>query len=293
MKRILVAGLAALLLAAGHASAQSSYGPGDVAQMPPHCLAKLKLDPRYTEAAFAPRFGEYWIHLHHYCHGLKWANRARQSVDRRTRAGTLGMAKGEYQYAARAAGAGFWMRPQIYVELGHVHLGLGELGEAGRLFAEAIGASPGYLAAYLGLIDVHRRSESRAAALEVATAGLRQIPDAQPLQKAYLEFGGNKPFPAPARAQAPRSAPPSPAEPQAEPTAGQEAVEPDRAQDDSAASSATDAPGATDATDAAGARRATDVSESSGRACRFCPPEAIEQRWRDSFGQPAKNPEGN
>ena len=38
---------------------------------------------------------------------------------------------------------------------------------------------------------------------------------------------------------------------------------------------------------------ASGVGESTGRACRFCPPEAIEQRWRDSFGQPATNPEGN
>lgn len=277
LKRSLAVGFAAWLLAVGHAGARSDYTPADVAQMPPHCLAKLKLDPRYPEASFAPRFGEYWIHLHHYCHGLKWANRARQSVDRRVRAGNLGMAKDEYQYAARAAGAGFWMRPQIYVELAHVHLGLGELGEAGRLFGEGIGASPNYVAAYLGLIEVHRRNGAKAFALEVASAGLRHVPESQPLQKAYLEFGGNKPFPAPVRTQDSQAAVPEvPAEsPPAPPTVNQGAVEPD------------DAPAAPVPADASG------VSESTGRACRFCPPEAIEQRWRDSFGQPATNPEGN
>ena len=81
LKRSLAVGFAAWLLVVGHVGARSDYTPADVAQMPPHCLAKLKLDPRYPEASFAPRFGEYWIHLHHYCHGLKWANRARQSVD--------------------------------------------------------------------------------------------------------------------------------------------------------------------------------------------------------------------
>ena len=278
MTRTLVAALAAWLVATGHASAQGSYTPGDVAQMPPYCLARLKLDPRHTEAAFAPRFGEYWIHLHHYCHGLKWANRAKQSVDRRTRVGNLGMAKDEYQYAARAAGARFWMRPQIYVELGNVHLGLEELGEAGRLFGEAISASPNYVPAYLGLIEFYRRNGNKATALEVATAGLRQIPESQPLQKAYLEFGGSKPFPAPMSdaqpavpetAAMPRAAPP--AVDQGSSVSGSEQVKPAQ-------------PTATDA---------GTVDEPTGRACRFCPPEDIEQRWRDSFGEPAKNQEGN
>lgn len=274
LKRSLAVGFAAWLLVAAHAVARSDYTPADAAQMPPHCLAKLKLDPRYPEASFAPRFGEYWIHLHHYCHGLKWANRARQTADRRARAGNLGMAKGEYQYAARAAGAGFWMRPQIYVELAHVHLGLGELGEAGRFFGEAIGASPTYVAAYLGLIEVHRRSGAKTAALEVASAGLRQVPESRPLQKAYLELGGKKPFPEPAQTPDSRAeAREAPAEsPLAPPTVDQGAVE---------------SGGAPAPTDASG------VGESTGRACRFCPPEAIEQRWRDSFGQPATNPEGN
>lgn len=264
MKRIVSPVLAAWLLAALPAAAQNSaYTPADVAQLPPHCLAKLKFDPRYTEAAFAPRFGEYWIHLHHYCHGLKWVNRARTSADRRARMGNLGMAKGEYQYAARAAGAGFWMRPQIYVELGQVHVGLGELSEAVRLFTEVIGFSPTYVAAYLGLIEAHRKAGSTQAALEAATAGLRQVPESQPLQKAYLELGGRQPFPEPLRQ----------AEPQApRPLAGE-----------TAATEPAERLGAPDPVAGDG----SETTAPSTRGCRFCPPDEIQQRWRESFGEPA------
>lgn len=264
MKYIVLPILAAWLASALPAAAQNpAYTPADVAQLPPHCLAKLKFDPRYTEAAFAPRFGEYWIHLHHYCHGLKWVNRARASADRRARLGNLGMAKGEYQYAARAAGAGFWMRPQIYVELGQVHLGLGQLGEALRLFTDVIGFSPTYVAAYLGLIEAHRKAGSAQAALEAATAGLRQAPDSQLLQKAYLELGGRQPFPEPLRR----------AEPQAQrPLAGESvAIEP------------AETPAAPDRATGDG----SETTNPSPSGCRFCPPEEIQQRWRESFGEPA------
>lgn len=163
------------------------------------------------------------------------------------------------------------MRPQLYVEHGRLLVRLKDPGEAVRIFAEAVRRSPSYLPGYMAMIDAYKDLGMRAAALDAATSGLRNLPGSAPLQKAYLELGGKEPFPAPERVDAEKK-------PADHFVGGQ-----DKTNEDSVEPSQ--------------ARKETDLSEtkqtdgdvaSSAKACRFCPPEEIQKKWRESFGDTPK-----
>lgn len=235
----------------------------EVAQLPKFCAFKLGRPGPNAESQFGR---SNWMHMHHYCHGLKSVLRARTHP--KDRIGYLRQAKGEYDYVFSHTEPGFWFRPQMYVEVARIHLQLKERVQAQGRLSEAIRLNPRYEAAYLALVDLHKDDGARPAALEVATQGLRYLPASEALKTAYLDNGGSRPFPEPIQA----GATPTPA---AESAAGPaEAGDAPPATVDQAAA-ASSAPPAGEA--AAGAEGTGDS------ACRFCPPSEIQQRWRESF----------
>lgn len=265
-----------LALSASSVLAQStSARDAALATLPPFCQVKLAQPGTPQDAAMSSRFGAAnWLHMHHYCYALTDQQRARNAPNPQVRATALRDAIGNYMYVVNKAERGFWMRPQIYTELGRVLIETRAYPDATRWFTEAITFNPGYAQAYIGLIDVHRRTGNRAAALEAATAGLRKVPDYKPLQNTYLEFGGVKPFPEPAVARksdavAAPDAGPGPAATPAVETPSQE-------------------PADATATPESQSTSADTVNGALDRGCRFCPPEEIQKRWRETFGEPPR-----
>lgn len=274
MNRVLITTF--LALSASSVLAQStSVRDAALASLPPFCQVKLAQPGTPQDAAMSSRFGAAnWLHMHHYCYALTYLQKARAAKDQQARATGLRDAIDNYMYVINKAERGFWMRPQIYTELGRVLMEARTYPEATRWFTEAATFSPGYVQAYVGLIDVHRRTGNRAAALEAATEGLRHAPDYTPLQKAYLELGGTKPFPAPAVAR--KAEPVESPDAVASPVVTPEVEAPPQGVDQRAAKADSEASSTVPARD--------DID----RGCRFCPPEEVQKRWRDSFGEPSR-----
>ncbi|ATE60928.1 tetratricopeptide repeat protein [Thauera sinica] len=192
-----------LLLAAAASAAQAQHNPAgtaaEQAALPAFCQVKLRDENRSLEAQrYIAQFGfDNWLHLHHYCYGQNFLSRAAKAADAKDRSSQRRLATKEYEYVLRGVRPDFWMRPQLYVELGRIYQQLGDAARATGLFNDAIRVSPGYQAAYLALVAQLRQSGSGREALAVATEGLRNLPDSEALKKAYKELGGTEPFPSP------------------------------------------------------------------------------------------------
>lgn len=237
------------------------YAPSDaeVAQLPNFCAIKFKRPGPNFESHFGRKN---WVHMHHYCHGLKFVNRARNHPkDRRE---YLGRAKGEYAYVFRTTEPDFWFRPQMYVEVARIHLQLGERTDAQKRLMEAIRLNPRYEPAYVALIALQKEDGAHGATLELATQGVRYLPTSEALKKAYLDSGGKLPLPDPitttratSTSERPLTAPENAEQAPSEPSAS------------------------TMNQDEAAAPQGAEGERMTG--CRFCPPEEIQQRWRESF----------
>lgn len=273
MRRLPIAGfLACQLLAVGAAIAAEPFAPtaAEMRLLPAYCAERIKGNASGVGIPAAEQMGRAnWLHIHHYCYAVNFVNRAAFTHNAKDRAAKLQEARNNYRYVIRGAEPRFPMRPQIYTELGKVDLRLHDVGQAMESFAKAIEFNPAYEPAYLALIDVHREAGRNKEALEVATAGLRHLPDSEPLQNAYLATGGKRPFPEPVEKAAP-----APSGAAAQKT-GPERAEVDGAGDGVAADATKPAE------DAGPASMATTPSPETG--CRFCPPEDVQRRWRGTF----------
>ncbi|MCK0509214.1 tetratricopeptide repeat protein [Aromatoleum anaerobium] len=267
MKRLLIAGLLACPLCAT-AVEQFSPSAAELRMLPPFCTDRLEKGSGGKNVASAARLGKAnYLHIHHYCFAVNFVNRATRAHEKKNRLYNLGLAKNNYLYVINATEPRFWMRPQIYVELGKVLLQLKEAGDAVRLFNEAITFNPAYEPAYHALIDLQRQSGRAKDGLEVATAGLQRIPDSRSLKKAYLELGGKEPFPEPVVKAAPVP-PETSSTPEPDP-AGTPAGAAVTTAEGAAVTSGLEAPGG------------SAPAPTSG--CRFCPPEEIQRKWEKSF----------
>lgn len=270
MKRILILVLG--VSAASSVIAQSAYAPSDaeLASLPPICTIKLRPSP--LQKSYAEQYGSNWQHMHHYCFGVNFANRARFSRDATGRNDNFKESIANYYYMIDHTDRSFWMRPQIHVEMGRVYLRMNKRIEAAKDFAAAIAANPRYEPAYLPLIETYRALGSTSAALEVATAGLRYFPNSKALRESYLAVGGKMPFPEPLSEPAP-AAVAVPKDTDAHPgESGRSLVE--------AGGNTVASPGDESAE--------TSSAVPLERGCRFCPPDEIRERWRESFGEKSK-----
>lgn len=154
-------------------------------------------------------------------------------------------------------------------------------------YVRAIQLNPNLSKAYLGLARSYAQTGLKSEALDTVTQGLRCLPSNKLLQQDYVKYGGKLPYPAPvARAQKPE---PSAAGnekriPEPSPTERSEgdSVRPDSA--DKAASNPGQDGTQVPATES-GAGKGQSGEGVVERGCRFCPPEEIQQKWRESFGQ--------
>ena len=125
------------------AAAVESYAvkPSEVAQMPDYCQAKIG-GPAYAakQGDWPQRFGALWLDMHHYCHGLKFIQRAsRFDISDQDRNFNLMSAINEFNYvlgSPRSASAQ-WFLPQIHLEKALVYTRLGRHAEAAAEYKQA------------------------------------------------------------------------------------------------------------------------------------------------------------
>jgi tetratricopeptide (TPR) repeat protein len=244
----------------GAAHAQSSASTPEE-----HAICRAAIPP------VPPGASADWMHTHHYCDCILYRYRALRNMgDRNKFTYLLGEASDGCEYVLRAASRSFSLRPRIHIDNARAYALKGNTERASQQYLLAIELKPTEVDAFVELVDLQRKRGHAALALETVTRGLRHNPDAKSLQKRYLELGGKQPFPEPIARATPEPEPKGVEQPgeadalgEHPPAAPQEATEP----------------------------RALSAPEASGEGnavleggCRFCPPEEIQRRWKESFG---------
>jgi tetratricopeptide (TPR) repeat protein len=178
--------------------------------------------------------GTDYMHIHHYCAGLNFVNRARNMPSSaRRRQGTLDAAIGNFDYFLAHIQPSFYLRPDALMNRGIALSLLNRQGEATSNLLQAIEMNPKLTPAYTTLSSLYEKQKNRSKALETVSDGLRHNPGTKSLQRRYDELGGKAPYPAPIEPVLvespvkPASSQASPGEPVAEtPTTVTPAVEP-------------------------------------------------------------------
>jgi hypothetical protein len=124
-----------LLAAPLAAGAQESYTvqPSEIARMPDYCQVKLAGGADAEQRAWRSKFGVLWVDMHHYCHGLKFVQRAsRPGISPRDRSFNLTSSLSEFDYILRSknAVAGHWFLPEVHFQKSIVYRRLGRHKEA-------------------------------------------------------------------------------------------------------------------------------------------------------------------
>jgi hypothetical protein len=92
----------AMLLSSHDAWSQSKdMTVGDLAMLPEACTARLRGDEA-TKKMWGSRIGvNNFLHLHHYCFGMYFTNKAKFTLKSDEKAGYLQSARGEFEYVLR------------------------------------------------------------------------------------------------------------------------------------------------------------------------------------------------
>ncbi|MHB1246456.1 MAG: tetratricopeptide repeat protein [Sulfuriferula sp.] len=194
----------AILIGLGMQQANASpYTPtaSEMAALPPFCKAKLGADPANVKL-YSDRIGPDWLHIHHYCFGLGFANKYyRDYGNRMARADDLKQAVTNYDYVLEHAAPGFWMRAEIGTQKARILAAAKRNAEAIGALDVALQADHDYAPAYAELSDIYRDLGQQAKALSSVERGLQHVPLDMPLQRRYKKLAG-KDFVVPAGAEA-------------------------------------------------------------------------------------------
>jgi tetratricopeptide (TPR) repeat protein len=203
-------GVGMLLLLPLWASAAPTYTQADVAQLPIFCQAKIgALQNDLNEVKrWEQVFGvNNWLHMHHYCSGLAWFNKARVAfgADKPNRAFYLGESINNYMYVIRAWPQEFQLQPEANLGVGRAWQMSGQDRKAISFYMKAISLRPDFVQAYAALADLWMNLGDKVQAREVLEQGLKNTSNAEPLvrQMAQLEAGGSGSRPASAGATLP------------------------------------------------------------------------------------------
>ncbi|HAN56200.1 MAG TPA: hypothetical protein DCQ77_08455 [Betaproteobacteria bacterium] len=197
-------GLAVLTLGVGLGTQPVSAAPfapsaSELAVLPPFCKAKLSADPS-DDAAYSASIGPDWLHIHHYCFGLNFANRYFQDFGNRVaQADDLKEAINNYDYVLEHATPDFWMRAEIGTQKARILAAAKGNAQAIAALQIALQANADYAPAYAVLSDVYRDTGQKAKALASVEQGLQRVPLDKPLQRRYKNLSG-KAFVVPANA---------------------------------------------------------------------------------------------
>jgi len=226
--------------------------PAEMATLPPYCAARFSQGSDAFKT-WQATMGYDFIHIHHYCVGLKLLNHARGTFTSRKNE-TLGAAVREMDYVLTHAAPDFYMRPEILMNRGIALSMMKRDGEAVSNLLQAIELNPRQPRAYMTLADLYDKMKNRGKALETVSEGLRHNPDTKSLQRRYTELGGKLPYPAPIQP-------------------AQAAEKPATTPADAAPSAVTKAPAEPDKSESAAAPASAEppkIGSPNNPYCRFC-----------------------
>lgn len=183
MRRYLVA---AILLLTVPAWAVESFAPTPAEEAMCQARVYSRLGPR----------DENTQHMHHYCSGLRYLDRAYASMrNKRDMQYKLDVAINNLDYVLTHTQEDYVMRGEVHVAKARALKLAGKKTAAVTEFNKALRYELGTPDAYQALADHYLESGNKAKALEMATEGLRRNPDSRGLKRRYTELGGKLPYP--------------------------------------------------------------------------------------------------
>lgn len=137
------------------------------------------------------------MHMHHYCSGLRFLDRAYAAMqNRKDMRYKAERAIGNFDYVLEHTEESYVMRGEVHVAKGRALKLVGKKSAAVAEFNKALRYELGAPDAYQAMADHYRETGNKAKALEMATEGLRHNPDSRGLKRRYTELGGKLPYPA-------------------------------------------------------------------------------------------------
>lgn len=140
-----------------------------------------------------------WVHMHHYCQGLRFYKRAQQTRnDEAQFRHNLANSVDGYDYVLRNTKKTFRMRPEVLVMRGRTLELMSQDKEAAMQYFEALELDANFSMAYGALGNLLARQGQESEALKILGEGLRRKPDNRYLQARYAAISGGELPPRPA-----------------------------------------------------------------------------------------------
>lgn len=136
------------------------------------------------------------MHMHHYCDGLRFLDRAYASMGNKQDMGHyLSVSIDNFDYVLTHTQEDYVMRGEVHVGKARALKLAGKKGEAAAEYLKALRYNPNSLAIYLALADFYEETGDKPKALEMVTEGLKRNPDSKGLKLRYTKLGGKLPYP--------------------------------------------------------------------------------------------------
>lgn len=181
-----------------HAQGRHNFTEREISMLPDFCRHKLardaqkEVDPADT-ARFQELLGRTYLHLHHYCYGLVFTNRAKLArVTASERNSLLSQSIGEFDYTIRNSTVDFVLLPEMLTKKGENLLRLRRIQEGVSTLQSAIQTKPDYWPPYAVLSDYFKANGELDAARGWIEKGIAASPGAKALESRHLELKGKR-----------------------------------------------------------------------------------------------------
>jgi tetratricopeptide (TPR) repeat protein len=152
--------LGMLMMAPSKSDADKVESTSDLAKLPAFCrgtmmIRKLSQDPIPWDV-YLKKYGESWMHLHHYCWALNAENHAVSISNTDRRRDKLRYAIGDIDYVlSNNKDPNFYFLPEIYTSKARILFKLDDSDNAVIWLKKAIDLKPSYVPAYARLSDYY------------------------------------------------------------------------------------------------------------------------------------------
>lgn len=169
-----------LLAIAGGARANEvvSWSDEDFAMYPNYCKAKLLDSPPELVVLWKGRFKGNYLHMHHYCFGLKAMSLAYSNYSDKGRRMEFARAVVQnFEYIMAHTSVDFVMRPDALVNMGRGYQLLGQPLEAKKRFEQALRMRSDLVDAWVALSDLLYDNGDKKGAMTVLESAREKVGD--------------------------------------------------------------------------------------------------------------------
>jgi tetratricopeptide (TPR) repeat protein len=176
-----------LVLVALATSAKANLEEQDFRELPFYCEYRISNKYRGREDVqekMRKLFGQgNYIHLHHYCFGINFANKAeKELINSKSRHKFLALAVGQFDYVLGHWPDDFALKPEALWRKGKAYRLLGQIQDATATLIEALRIKPDYVQAWLELTECYIQTGNVNAGREVLAKGLAILPESSALK---------------------------------------------------------------------------------------------------------------